>query len=86
MKGKNKAVALAYLGIIFVVIIWGLSPTAKKAFIGDSFSAFIYSTITSLASALALLVISIGRLGHSFTLARARRGSRSCLRLYLCYR
>lgn len=64
MKGKNKTVALAYLGIIFVVIIWGLSPTAKKSFIGDSFSASIYTTITSLASALALLVISIGKLGH----------------------
>ena len=55
MKGKNKAVALAYLGIIFVVIIWGLSPTAKKAFIGDSFSASIYTTITSLANALSCL-------------------------------
>ena len=31
MKNKNKAAAVAYLGIIFVVLIWGLSPSAKKA-------------------------------------------------------
>ena len=64
MKKENRKVALAYLGIIFVVIIWGLSPTAKKAFIGDSFSASIYTTITSLAGAVALLLISIGKLGQ----------------------
>lgn len=62
MKNKNRTVALAYLGIIFVVIIWGLSPTAKKALIGDSFSASIYSTITSLAGACSLLVISLGKI------------------------
>lgn len=62
MKNINKTAFISYLGIIFVVIIWGLSPTAKKMFIGDSFSASIYTTITSLAGSLALLVISIGKL------------------------
>lgn len=64
MKGRKSTVALAYIGIIFVVIVWGLSPTAKKMFIGDSFSASIYTTITSLAGALALLVISVRKLGQ----------------------
>lgn len=62
MKSKNRTVALAYLGIIFVVIIWGLSPSAKKALIGDSFSASIYSTITSFSAACVLLAMSFKKL------------------------
>ena len=62
MNKKSKTVIPAYLGIIFVVLIWGLSPTAKKALIGDRYSASIYSTITSLAGACALLAISAKRL------------------------
>ena len=62
MKNRNRTVAVAYLGIIFVVLIWGLSPTAKKALIGDRYSASIYNTITSLSAACALLAISAKRL------------------------
>lgn len=62
MRGKNRTVALAYLGIIFVVFIWGVSPIAKKLLIGDRYSASIYSTVTSLAGACALLVISLKKL------------------------
>ena len=59
---KNKAVTVAYLGIIFVVLVWGLSPSAKKALIGDSFSASIYSTVTSFSAACVLFALSFKRL------------------------
>ena len=55
---KNRSTALAYAGIISVVLIWGLIPSAKKALIGDSFSASVYSAITAFAAACALLVMS----------------------------
>ena len=55
---KNRSTALAYVGIISVVLIWGLIPSAKKALIGDSFSASVYSAITAFAAACALLIMS----------------------------
>ncbi len=55
---KNKSTALAYAGIISVVLIWGLIPSAKKALIGDSFSASVYSAITAFAAACVLLAMS----------------------------
>lgn len=55
---KNRSTALAYAGIISVVLIWGLIPSAKKALIGDSFSASVYSAITAFAAACALLIMS----------------------------
>lgn len=55
---KNRSTALAYAGIISVVLIWGLIPSAKKALIGDSFSASVYSAITAFAAACVLLAMS----------------------------
>ena len=62
MKKRNGKVALAYLGIAFVVLTWGLSPSAKKALIGDSFSASIYSTVPSFSAALVLFALSFKKL------------------------
>lgn len=59
---KNKSTVLAYAGIISVVLIWGLIPSAKKALIGDSFSASVYSAITAFAAALVLLAMSAKQL------------------------
>lgn len=64
MKIKNKSVLFAYLAIIAVVFIWGVIPTAKKALIGDHFSAAVYSTITTFAAACVLLIISSKKLGE----------------------
>ena len=58
MNTKNKSTILAYMGIIAVVFIWGVIPTAKKALIGDHFSAAIYSAVTTFAAACVLLIIS----------------------------
>ena len=55
---KNRSTAIAYAGIISVVLIWGLIPSAKKALIGDSFSASVYSAITAFAAACVLLAMS----------------------------
>lgn len=57
MKNSKKATILAYLGIISVVIIWGVIPTFKKMLIGEHFSPALYSHMTALAGALALLLI-----------------------------
>ncbi len=62
MKIKNKSTALAYIGIIAVVFIWGVIPTFKKALIGDHFSAAIYSAVTTFAAACVLLIISAKKL------------------------
>ena len=59
MNIKKRATLFAYLGIIAVVFIWGVIPTAKKALIGGHFSAAIYSAITTGAGAVALLLISL---------------------------
>ena len=58
MKSKNKAVILAYLGIIAVIFIWGLIPSAKKALIGNAFSASVYMVITTFSAASVLLILS----------------------------
>ena len=58
MNTKNRSTILAYMGIIAVVFIWGVIPTAKKALIGDHFSAAIYSAVTTFAAACVLLIIS----------------------------
>ena len=58
MKSKNKSVAVAYLGIISVIMIWGLIPSVKKALIGGAFSASVYMVITTFSAALVLLIIS----------------------------
>ena len=58
MNTKNKSTILAYMGIIAVVFIWGVIPTAKKALIGDHFSAAVYSAVTTFAAACVLLIIS----------------------------
>ena len=58
MNTKNKSTFLAYMGIIAVVFIWGVIPTAKKALIGDHFSAAVYSAVTTFAAACVLLIIS----------------------------
>ena len=63
MKIKNKATVLAYLGIISVVFIWGVIPTAKKALIGSHFSPAVYSMITTFAGACALLLLFAKHLG-----------------------
>ena len=59
---KNRSTAIAYAGIISVVLIWGLIPSAKKALIGDSFSASVYSAITAFAAACVLLALSARQL------------------------
>ena len=59
MKSKINSTLLAYLGIISVVLIWGVIPTVKKALIGGHFSAAVYSAITTGAGAVALLLIFI---------------------------
>lgn len=58
MKSKNQSVVFAYLGIIAVIFIWGLIPSAKKALIGDAFSASVYTVITTFSAASVLLVLS----------------------------
>ena len=58
MKMKKSPVAMAYAGILAVVLIWGVIPTFKKMLIGGMFSAAVYTTMTTLAGALALLFLS----------------------------
>ena len=58
MSNNNKKTAIAYAGIISVVFIWAVIPLVKKALIGGSFSASIFSAVTALSSALVLLVIN----------------------------
>ena len=58
MKSKNKSVVLAYLGIIAVIFIWGLIPSAKKTLIGNAFSASVYMVITTFSAASVLLMLS----------------------------
>lgn len=59
MKLKNNAKFFAYIGIFAVILIWGLIPSMKKVLIGDSFSASVYTFITTFSSAVMLLLISI---------------------------
>ncbi len=62
MNMKKSSVALAYLGIGAVVLIWGVIPTVKKTLIGGHFSAAVYTMLTTLASAIVLLLLSARRL------------------------
>ncbi len=62
MEKKNRALILSYIGIIAVIFIWGVIPLAKKAFIGDSYSASIYSAITTFSAATVLLLLSVKKL------------------------
>ena len=62
MEKKNKAMIISYIGIIAVIFIWGVIPLAKKEFIGGSYSASIYSAITTFSSACALLLLSAKKL------------------------
>ena len=54
---KKSSVAMAYAAIVAVVFIWGVIPAFKKALIGGLFSAAVYTAMTTLASALALLFL-----------------------------
>lgn len=58
MNTKRSSVAMAYAAIGTVVLIWGVIPAFKKALIGGLFSASVYTAMTTLASATALLVLS----------------------------
>jgi len=58
MDKSKKLALMAYAEIIAVVVIWGLIPSAKKALIGDSFSASVYSAITTFSGACCLLFTS----------------------------
>ena len=55
MNIKKSSVAMAYAAICTVVFIWGVIPAFKKALIGGHYSAAVYTAITTLAGALALL-------------------------------
>ncbi len=59
MPSSRKNIIFAYLGIISVVLIWGVIPTLKKALIGEHFSSSLYTHMTSLAGAISLLLFSI---------------------------
>ena len=58
MNKEKRTTLFAYLGIIAVVFIWGLVPSVKKVIIGNSYSATIYSAITTFSSACVLLALS----------------------------
>lgn len=62
MKRKASPVAMAYAAILAVVLIWGVIPAFKKALIGGHYSAAVYTAMTTLSGALALLVLSAKRL------------------------
>lgn len=62
MKAKHSSAALAYGGILAVVFIWGVIPAVKKALIGGLYSAAVYTSITTLAGAAVLLLLSLGQL------------------------
>ena len=53
---KNKKF-IAYTGIIAVVFIWAVIPLLKKALIGSSFSATVYTTLSLFAASFTLLCI-----------------------------
>ncbi len=59
---KKSSVAMAYAGIFSVVLIWGVIPAFKKALIGGMYSAAVYTAMTTLGGALALLVLSFKKL------------------------
>ena len=59
MKMKKSPVAMAYAGILSVVLIWGVIPTFKKMLIGGMYSASVYTAMTTTAGAVALLLLSL---------------------------
>ncbi len=63
MRFKKSSVAMAYAAIGAVVLIWGVIPTFKKALIGGLFSASVYTAMTTMVSAFALLILSRKSLG-----------------------
>ena len=62
MNKEKRATTIAYMGIIAVVFVWGLVPSVKKALISNSFSASIYSAITTFSAACVLLLLSLKEL------------------------
>ena len=62
MKDRNRPTLFAYLGISAIILIWGLIPSAKKALIGDHFSASVYTVITTFSAAVVLLILSAKKL------------------------
>lgn len=57
MNLKKSSQITAYISICAVVLIWGVIPTLKKTLIGGLFSASVYTAMTTLAGALALLAL-----------------------------
>ena len=57
MKNKKSSTVIAYAAIIAVVFIWAVIPLLKKAIIGNTFSATVYTTISLFAAAFTLLCI-----------------------------
>lgn len=64
MEQDRKKLITAYVGIISVVLIWGVVPSIKKMIIANKISASLFSTITALMAALVLLLINIKNLKH----------------------
>ncbi len=62
MNMKKSSVGMAYASILAVVFIWGVIPAFKKALIGGHYSAAVYTAMTTLGGALALLALSFQRL------------------------
>ena len=58
MTQASKKTALAYAGIVSVVVVWGVIPILKKLLIGDHFSASIYSAVSAFSAALLLLILN----------------------------
>ena len=58
---KNNVKLIAYAGIIFVVLVWGLVPPTVS-YIYDFYSGAVYSAATSLIAAISLLLLSVKKL------------------------
>ena len=64
MEQDRKKIITAYVGIISVVLIWGVVPSIKKMIIANKISASLFSTVTARMAALVLLLINIKNLKH----------------------
>lgn len=60
-KGNAKIQILAYLGLIFVVFVWGTAPL-MSVYLYQYYTATICTSVGSLVSAIALLIISFPHL------------------------
>lgn len=60
-KGNTKIQAFAYASLIFVVFIWGAGPL-MTVYLYRYYTATIYTAVTSLISAISLLLISLPHL------------------------